>query len=47
MSSRTEAVYAEDSYLSTLEATVVRLEGDTGIVVNRSNFFPAGGGARG
>jgi len=47
MSSRTEAAYAEDSYLSTLEATVARLEGDTGIVVDRSNFFPAGGGQPG
>ncbi|RIY01441.1 alanyl-tRNA editing protein [Aureimonas flava] len=44
---RTEAAYLEDAYLSTLEARVVALEGERGIVVDRCNFYPAGGGQPG
>ncbi|WP_019995374.1 alanyl-tRNA editing protein [Aureimonas ureilytica] len=47
MSGETEAVYSEDSYLSTMEARLLRVEGETGLVFDRSNFFPAGGGQPG
>lgn len=47
MSGGTEAVYAEDSYLSTMEAQLLRIEGESGLVFDRSNFFPAGGGQPG
>ena len=47
MSGRTEASYGDDSYLSTLEARVERWAGENGVVVDRSNFFPAGGGQPG
>ncbi|WP_182421953.1 alanyl-tRNA editing protein [Aureimonas sp. ME7] len=43
----TEAAYLEDAYLSTLEARVVALNGERGLVVDRSNFYPAGGGQPG
>ena len=47
MSGETEAVYSEDSYLSTMEARLLRIEGTIGLVFDRSNFFPAGGGQPG
>lgn len=47
MSGETEAVYAEDSYLSTMEARLLRIERESGLVFDRSNFFPAGGGQPG
>ncbi|KTR02380.1 Ala-tRNA(Pro) hydrolase [Aureimonas ureilytica] len=47
MSGETDAVYSEDSYLSTMEARLLRIEGTAGLVFDRSNFFPAGGGQPG
>lgn len=47
MSGETEAVYSEDSYLSTMEARFLRVEGERGLVFDHSNFFPAGGGQPG
>ncbi|SDO10750.1 alanyl-tRNA editing protein [Aureimonas jatrophae] len=47
MSTATEAAYLDDAYLSTLESAVVGLDGETGIAVARSNFYPAGGGQPG
>lgn len=47
MSSSTEAAYQDDAYLSTLETTVLDIEGGNGIAVARSNFYPAGGGQPG
>lgn len=47
MSTQTEAVYSEDSYLSTMEARLLRIEGENGLVFDRSNFYPAGGGQPG
>ncbi|WP_162239480.1 alanyl-tRNA editing protein [Aureimonas sp. Leaf324] len=47
MMARTEAAYLDDAYLSTLEASVVAHEGERGIVVDRCNFYPAGGGQPG
>lgn len=44
---RTEAAYLDDAYLSTLEARVLAHEGERGIVVDRCNFYPAGGGQPG
>ncbi|WP_279477964.1 alanyl-tRNA editing protein [Aureimonas sp. SK2] len=47
MAGRTEPAYLDDAYLSTLEARVVAHEGERGIVVDRCNFYPAGGGQPG
>nr|WP_148640040.1 alanyl-tRNA editing protein [Aureimonas sp. AU20] len=47
MNMETEAVYSEDSYLSTMEARLVRIESERALVFDRSNFFPAGGGQPG
>lgn len=43
----TERVYQEDAYLSTLEAPLTRIEGERGLVFQRTNFFAAGGGQPG
>ncbi|MEX6506542.1 alanyl-tRNA editing protein [Jiella sp. M17.18] len=43
----TERVYQEDSYLSTMEARLVRTAGDNGLVFDRTNFFATGGGQPG
>ncbi|MCB8836596.1 alanyl-tRNA editing protein [Aurantimonas sp. VKM B-3413] len=42
-----ERVYQEDAYLSTMEATLVRHEGESGLVFDRTNFFATGGGQPG
>lgn len=47
MSAVTEAAYQDDAYLSTLETVVTSFDGERGIVVERSNFYPAGGGQPG
>lgn len=43
----TFAAYAEDAYLSTMEARLLRVEDNGALVVDRSNFFAAGGGQPG
>lgn len=47
MAGETEAVYQDDAYLSTLEAKLLRVEGERGLVFDRSNFFASGGGQPG
>ncbi len=47
MSGTTEPVHAADSYLSTMEARLLRVEGERGLVFDRSNFYPSGGGQPG
>lgn len=42
----TDALFRDDAYLSVAEATVVAADGD-GIVLDRSIFYPAGGGQPG
>ncbi|WP_185983180.1 alanyl-tRNA editing protein [Aureimonas mangrovi] len=43
----TRDVFREDAYLSTMEARLLRLEGERGLVFDASNFYPAGGGQPG
>ncbi|KQT88491.1 alanyl-tRNA editing protein [Aurantimonas sp. Leaf443] len=43
----TERADLEDAYLSTLEARLLRREGGNGLVFDRSNFYPEGGGQPG
>ena len=43
----TEAAYADDAYLSTLEARLLRLEGERGLVFDRTNFYASSGGQPG
>ena len=48
----TEKVYQDDAYLSTMEATLLRIEpadtdGRPGLVFDRANFYAAGGGQPG
>ncbi|KQT60558.1 MULTISPECIES: alanyl-tRNA editing protein [unclassified Aureimonas] len=45
--SETEAAYLQDAYLSTMEATLLRIEEGPALVFDRSNFFSAGGGQPG
>lgn len=47
MAGETEAAYQDDAYLSTLEARLLRIEGERGLVFDRSNFFASGGGQPG
>lgn len=43
----TERVYQDDAYLSTMEARLRRIEGERGLVFDRTNFFATGGGQPG
>ena len=43
----TRAAYADDAYLSTIEANLLRVEGERGLVFDATNFYPAGGGQPG
>jgi misacylated tRNA(Ala) deacylase len=43
----TEALFREDAYLSTLEATLLRVEPDGGLVFDRTNFYATAGGQPG
>lgn len=43
----TEPLFRDDSYLSTAEGAVVSVREDGGIVLDRTNFFAAGGGQPG
>lgn len=45
--SNTERVYQNDAYLSTMEARLIRFEGEHGLVFDRTNFFATGGGQPG
>ncbi|MEN3791786.1 alanyl-tRNA editing protein [Fulvimarina sp. MAC3] len=47
MFGHTERVYQDDAYLSTMEARLVRIEGERGLVFERTNFFATGGGQPG
>ncbi|WP_062202935.1 alanyl-tRNA editing protein [Aureimonas sp. AU12] len=47
MAGETEAAYQDDAYLSTLEARLLRIDGERGLVFDRSNFFASGGGQPG
>lgn len=39
----TEALYLEDSYLTTCEAQVTKVDGEK-VVLDRTIFYPTGGG---
>lgn len=39
--------HQDDAYLSTMEARLLRISGDNGLIVDRTNFFAAGGGQPG
>ena len=41
----TEELFREDAYLKSCEATVTAV-GDAGIVLDRTVFYPTGGGQR-
>lgn len=43
----TEALFRDDSYLSTLEAELLRVEPDGGLVFDRTNFYATAGGQPG
>ena len=43
----TEEVFRSDSYLKECEATVVSINELGGIVLDRTNFYPTGGGQPG
>lgn len=45
--SETGAAYLDDAYLSTMEAVLLRIDEGPSLVVDRSNFFAAGGGQPG
>lgn len=47
MTVENRAAYADDAYLSTLEAALLRIEGERGLVFDATNFYPAGGGQPG
>ena len=47
MGAETRDAFREDAYLQTLEATLLRTEGERGLVFDASNFFAAGGGQPG
>ena len=47
MAGETEAAYADDAYLSTLEARLLRIDGERGLVFDRTNFYASGGGQPG
>jgi misacylated tRNA(Ala) deacylase len=47
MSAETRDAFREDAYLQTLEATLLRTEGERGLVFDASNFFASGGGQPG
>lgn len=43
----TQALFREDAYLTKAEASVVGHSGDRGLLLDRSLFYPAGGGQPG
>lgn len=43
----TEQLYAQDAYLRSADARVLRIHGDRGLVLDRTLFFAAGGGQPG
>ncbi|EAU40290.1 Alanyl-transfer RNA synthetase [Fulvimarina pelagi HTCC2506] len=43
----TERIFQADAYLSTMEATLIRIEGENGLVFDRTNFYATGGGQPG
>lgn len=47
MAGETREAFRDDAYLTSLEATLVRIEGGRGLVFDASNFFAAGGGQPG
>ncbi|EEY04622.1 hypothetical protein X658_0214640 [Brucella neotomae 5K33] len=47
MAYETEALFREDSYLSTAEGTVLAIAGNGGIILDRTNFYATSGGQPG
>ncbi|GGD12746.1 alanyl-tRNA editing protein [Aureimonas glaciei] len=43
----TVQAYQDDAYLSTMEATLLRLDGEDGLVFDATNFYASGGGQPG
>ena len=43
----TVQAYQDDAYLSTMEATLLRLDGEDGLVFDKTNFYASGGGQPG